>query len=114
MPKQLCTWLRSRSAACAGRARARSSRRAQRWARARRTRSSSLLWQLPMRDLLGLLRKHPDLYRSACRQAVPSVHFDWLAIVNKARGRPARGPAAPAASGSGHSLLFSIRPRKPL
>ncbi len=47
-----------------------------------------------MRDLLGLLRKHPDLYRSACRQAVPSVHFDWLAIVNKARGLPARGACA--------------------
>ena len=51
----------------------------------RRTRCSSLLWQLPMRDLLGLLRKNPDLYRSACRQAVPGVHFDYLAIVNKAR-----------------------------
>ena len=41
----------------------------------RRTRCSSLLWQLPMRDLLGLLRKNPDLYRSACRQAVPGVAF---------------------------------------
>ena len=51
----------------------------------RRTRCSSLLWQLPMRDLLGLLRKNPDLYRSACRAAVPGVHFDYLAIVNKAR-----------------------------
>ncbi len=76
------------------RARARGSGRAERRARARRTRCSSLLWQLPMRDLLGLLRKHPDLYRSACRQAVPSVHFDWLAIVNKARGLPARGACA--------------------
>ena len=50
-----------------------------------RTRCSSLLWQLPMRDLLGLLRKHPDLYQRACRQAVPSAHFDYLAIINKAR-----------------------------
>jgi hypothetical protein len=39
-----------------------------------------LLWVIPTRDLLPLLRRNPGLYHKAVQQAVPSVSFDYLAI----------------------------------
>ncbi len=39
-----------------------------------------LLWVIPMRDLLPLLRRNPGLYHKAVQQAVPNVPFDYLAI----------------------------------
>lgn len=45
-----------------------------------RTRQMCLLWVIPMRDLLPLLRRNPALYHKAVQQAVPAVPFDYLAI----------------------------------
>lgn len=40
-----------------------------------------LLWAIPLRDLLPLLRLNPTLYHKAVQQAVPSMSFDYLKIV---------------------------------
>lgn len=40
-----------------------------------------LLWAIPLRDLLPLLRLNPTLYHRAVQQAVPSMSFDYLKIV---------------------------------
>ncbi|CAL8463823.1 g3357 [Coccomyxa elongata] len=45
-----------------------------------RTMQMCLLWVLPTRDLLPLLRQKPTLYHRAVQQAVPSMAFDYLAI----------------------------------
>jgi hypothetical protein len=45
-----------------------------------RTRQQCLLWVIPMRDLLPLLRRHPVLYHKAVQQAVPNMSFDYLKI----------------------------------
>ena len=39
-----------------------------------------LLWVIPMRDLLPLLKRHPQLYHKACSQVVPKVLMDYLTI----------------------------------
>ena len=39
-----------------------------------------LLWVIPMRDLLPLLKRHPQLYHKACAQVVPKVLMDYLTI----------------------------------
>ena len=39
-----------------------------------------LMWVLPTRDLLPLLRQKPMLYHRAVQQAVPGMAFDYLAI----------------------------------
>ncbi len=39
-----------------------------------------LLWCLPTRDLLPLLRRHPTLYHRAVQQALPNHVFDYLQI----------------------------------
>ncbi|BDA50689.1 probable potassium/sodium hyperpolarization-activated cyclic nucleotide-gated channel [Coccomyxa sp. Obi] len=45
-----------------------------------RTRQMCLLWVLPTRDLLPLLRRKPTLYHKAVLQAVPGMQFDYLAV----------------------------------
>lgn len=45
-----------------------------------RTRQICLLWVIPMRDLLPLLRRNPMLYHKAVQEAVPSMSFDYLTI----------------------------------
>ena len=45
-----------------------------------RTRQMCLLWVLPMRDLLALLRRNPTLYHRAIQQALPKFVFDYLQI----------------------------------
>ena len=45
-----------------------------------RTRQMCLMWVIPMRDLLPLLKRHPDLYHKACSQVVPKVLMDYLTI----------------------------------
>jgi hypothetical protein len=39
-----------------------------------------LIWVIPMRDLLPLLKRHPQLYHKACSQLVPKVLMDYLTI----------------------------------
>lgn len=39
-----------------------------------------LLWVLPIRDLLPMLRKNPQLYHRAISQALPKYAFDYLQI----------------------------------
>lgn len=39
-----------------------------------------LMWVIPMRDLLPLLKRHPQLYHKACSQVVPKVLMDYLTI----------------------------------
>ncbi len=39
-----------------------------------------LMWVIPMRDLLPLLKRHPQLYHKACSQLVPKVLMDYLTI----------------------------------
>lgn len=53
----------------------------------RRTRQMCLLWALPMRDLLPLLRKTPTLYHKAVQQALPKYYFDYL-LINPIQVRP--------------------------
>ena len=53
-----------------------------------RTRQICLLWVLPTRDLLPLLRRKPALYHKAVLQAVPSMPFDYLAVDPIAVGHP--------------------------
>ncbi|CAL8465088.1 g4623 [Coccomyxa elongata] len=58
-----------------------------------RTRQICLLWAIPTRDLLPLLRRKPTLYHKAVLQAVPGMQFDYLAvdpIANHVRGGVAR------------------------
>ncbi len=45
-----------------------------------RTRQMCLMWVIPMRDLLPLLKRHPQLYHKACSQVVPKVLMDYLTI----------------------------------
>ena len=45
-----------------------------------RTHQMCLLWVIPMRDLLPLLKRHPQLYHKACSQVVPKVLMDYLTI----------------------------------
>ncbi len=39
-----------------------------------------LMWVIPMRDLLPLLKRNPQLYHKACSQVVPKVLMDYLTI----------------------------------
>ena len=39
-----------------------------------------LMWVIPMRDLLPLLKLYPELYHKACSQVVPKVLMDYLTI----------------------------------
>ena len=43
-----------------------------------RTRQMSLLWLLPLRNLLPLLRRQPALFHRAVRQAMPHLSIDFL------------------------------------
>ncbi len=53
-----------------------------------RTRQICLLWAIPTRDLLPLLRRKPTLYHKAVLQAVPGMQFDYLAVDPIAVGYP--------------------------
>ena len=39
-----------------------------------------LLWVIPMRDLVRLLKRNPQLYHKAFSQVVPRVLMDYLTI----------------------------------
>lgn len=61
-----------------------------------RTMQMCLLWVLPTRDLLPLLRQKPTLYHRAVQQAVPSMAFDYLAInpIGVSHQPPGKEPVA--------------------
>lgn len=40
-----------------------------------RTHTSCLLWEVPLREVLALLRQHPNLYQLASQQALPNHYF---------------------------------------
>ena len=40
-----------------------------------RTNTSCLLWEVPLRETLALLRQHPQLYELVSRQTMPSHAF---------------------------------------
>lgn len=43
-----------------------------------RTNTSCLLWEVPLREVLALLRQHPNLYRMVSQQALPNYYFGAL------------------------------------
>ena len=54
---------------------------------ARRAASTCLLWSVNVRELLTLLRAHPQWYVKAAAQACPGVTFDYLTVVRLAFSR---------------------------
>ncbi|KAK9804836.1 hypothetical protein WJX72_007920 [[Myrmecia] bisecta] len=65
------------------------------------------LWKLRLKELLPLLNRHPDLYARASTQAVPSHHFNYLAInpPYQAQTREERQAALDAAADAATAAL---------
>jgi len=47
-----------------------------------RTHTSCLLWEVPLRETLAVLRQHPNLYQLASQQALPNHYFGDLLLFN--------------------------------